>query len=152
MIVAVGCRAVGTVDSVPAGPSVPAGCRSKVVVHYFHRKVRCRECLAVEDLSKRIVAEEFQELVASGRLEFRSVLLDDPDNWHYVDEFLLTSPSLVIAETRDSGVVRWKKLDAVWDLIGTPSELRSYVVEAIEEYVRETGGGNQGPAYRHLAN
>lgn len=137
LIVAVGCRAAaGTVDSVPAGPSVPAGYRSKVVVHYFHRKVRCQECLAVEDLSKRIVAKAFPELVASGRLEFRSVLLDDPDNWHYVDEFLLTSPSLVIAETRDNGVVRWKKLEKVWDLIGAAREFHSYVVEAIEEYLR----------------
>lgn len=112
------------------------GRRSKVIVYYFHRKVRCDECLAVEKLSKGIVAKEFPELLTTGRLEFRAVLLDDKDNWHYVDEFLLTGPSLVIADTRDNGVVRWKKLEKVWDLIGAASEFRSYVVEAIEEYSR----------------
>ncbi len=119
-----------------AEPSSRAAYRTKIVVYYFHRKVRCQECLTIEDLSKKAVGEKYPKLLASGRLEFRPVLLDDPDNWHYVDGFLLTSPSLVVAETGDSGTVRWKKLDRVWELVGSQREFRSYIVDAIDEYLR----------------
>ncbi len=121
---------------VSAEPSNRTGYHTKVVVHYFHRKVRCQECLTIEELSRKAVVEKYPKLLASGRLEFRAVLLDDPDNWHYVDEFLLTSPSLVVAETRDGGTVRWKKLDRVWELVGSQREFHSYVVDAIDEYLR----------------
>ncbi len=137
LILAAGCHtARGGADSVIQEHAAPAELRSKVIVHYFHRKVRCQECLAVEDLARRIVARQFVTHVTAGRLEFRSVLLDDPDNWHYVDEFLLTSPSLVVAEMGEDGTVRWKKLEKVWDMIATESECRSYVVGEIEEYLR----------------
>lgn len=112
------------------------GRRSKVTVYYFHRKVRCNECLAVEKISKDVVAKALPEPVAIGRLEFRSILLDDKDNWHFVDEFLLTSPSLVIAETRDGQTVRWRNLDGVWDLLGSESGFSAYVHRAIEEFLK----------------
>ncbi len=126
----------GGAGLVSAEPSSRAVYRTKIVVYYFHRRVRCQECLTIEDLSKKAVGERYPKLLASGRLEFRPVLLDDPDNWHYVDEFLLSSPSLVVAETGDGGTVRWKKLDGVWELVGSQRDFHSYIVDAIDEYLR----------------
>ena len=110
--------------------------RSKVTVYYFHRKVRCEGCLAVEKLSKRRIERGFPEPLRAGRLEFRPVLLDDKENWHYVDDYLLTGPSLVIIETLGERTVRWRTMDKVWDLLGSEDDFFSYVSLGIEEFLR----------------
>ncbi len=43
---------------------------------------------------------------------------------------------LVVAGTGDSGIVRWKKPDRVWELVGLQRDFHSYVVGAMDEYLR----------------
>jgi hypothetical protein len=115
--------------------SSPEGNR-KVVVYYFHGRVRCVSCVKIESLSGKAIRERFPEELRTGRLAFRDVNVEEPGNRHFIDDYRLTSQSLVIVEYRDGRQVRWKNLEKVWVLLGSEEKFFPYVQEGVSSYLR----------------
>lgn len=113
----------------------PEGNR-KVVAYYFHGRVRCVSCVKIESLSGKAIRERFPEELRTGRLAFREVNVEDPGNRHFIDDYRLTSQSLVIVEYRDGRQVRWKNLEKVWVLLGSEEKFFPYVQEGVSSYLR----------------
>jgi hypothetical protein len=108
----------------------------KVVAYYFHGRVRCVSCVKIESLSSKAIRERFSEELRTGRLAFREVNVDDPGNRHFIDDYRLTSQSLVIVEYRDGRQVRWKNLEKVWVLLGSEKMFFPYVQEGVSSYLK----------------
>lgn len=117
--------------------SSPEGNR-KVVAYYFHGRVRCVSCVKIESLSGKAIRERFPEELRTGRLAFREVNVEEPGNRHFIDDYRLTSQSLVIVEYRDGRQVRWRNLEKVWTLLNSEREFIPYVQGKVSDFLKIT--------------
>ena len=117
-----------------AGRPVTEG--RKVIAYYFHGNFRCVSCVKIETLSRKVVTEGYPEEIKSGRLEFRKVNVDEPQNRHFIEDYQLSSKSLVIVEVRDGRQVRWRNLEKVWTLIDSEQEFVSYVRDGVSGFLK----------------
>jgi hypothetical protein len=129
-----GTAAVLPEPSTRAGES--PGPETRVVAYYFHGRVRCVSCVKIESLSGKAIRERFPEELRTGRLAFREVNIDDPENRHFIDDYGLSSQSLVVVEYRDGRQVRWRNLEKVWVLLGSEKEFLPYVQEGVSSYLK----------------
>jgi len=132
-----GPAAVLPEPSARAGESPGPGTR--VVAYYFHGRVRCVSCVKIEKLSGKAILERFPEELRTGRLAFREVNIDEPGNRHFIDDFGLSSQSLVIVEYRDGRQVRWMNLEKVWTLLDSEKEFLPYVQDGVSSYLKGAG-------------
>ena len=117
-----------------AGQALSTG--HKVIAYYFHGNFRCVSCVKIETLSRKVVTEGFPEEIKTGRLEFRQVNVDEPQNRHFVEEYELSSKSLVIVELRDGRQVRWQNLEKVWTLLDSEPEFTTYVRDGVSGFLK----------------
>lgn len=107
-----------------------------VVAYYFHGRVRCASCVKIASLSGKAFGDRFPEELRTGVLAFREVNIDEPENRHFIDDYGLSSQSLVIVEYRDGRRVRWKILEKVWTLLDSEKEFLQYVQEGVSSYLK----------------
>lgn len=127
-----------------ASPSVPTSSESvpvparRVVVYYFHGKIRCVTCNRIEALSRKAVGDGFPEASRDGRLLFREESYDDPANRPFVDAYQLSGQTLIVVEEVNGKVVRWKKMNEIWTRIEDEKAFIPYVQAGISEYLGGT--------------
>ena len=109
----------------------------RVVATYFHRTLRCQTCLEIESLARYDVTEVMAGDVATGLLAWRRVNFDEKQNAHFEEEFELEGPSLVVALEAGGEVLKWVRLDRVWELYDEVEAFDAYVLGAVEEYLRD---------------
>jgi len=110
----------------------------KVVAYYFHGRVRCVSCVKIETLSRKAVTEGFPKELMNGRLEFRDVNVEEPENRHFIADYKLFSQSLVLVEIRDGRQVRWRNLEKVWTLFNFEREFIPYVQGGVSDFLGKT--------------
>ena len=99
----------------------------KVVAYYFHGKARCATCRKIEAYSEEAITAGFEIELGDGRLEWRAVNIDEPENTHFVQDFQLVTKSVVLVEYSDGEVVRWENLKDVWQLVRSKDRFVDYV-------------------------
>ena len=109
-----------------------------VIAYYFHGDKRCRTCLAIEAYTKEAIESGFGDRIESGELELRIVNVDEPQNEHFIEDYGLTTKSVIIAEFRGGVEQRWKNLDKIWEYVGDKEVFLDYVRGETEAYI---GGG-----------
>lgn len=107
----------------------------KVVVTYFHGNARCATCMKIQMLSGSVVQREFASLIDDKSLEWRTVNTDKPENEHFVEDYQLTTKSVVLSRVRGGKEVEWKNLDRVWELIRDDAAYEAYVRREVEQFV-----------------
>jgi len=118
----------------PSGPAVAVS-GPGVVAYYFHGRVRCASCVKIGNLSGKAIRDRFPEELRKGLVAFRQVNIDEPENRHFIDDYGLSSQSLVIVEYRDGRQVRWKNLEKVWTLLDSEKEFLPYVQDGVSSYL-----------------
>jgi hypothetical protein len=106
---------------------------SKVVVFYFHGNMRCQTCKTIEAYTKQAVEAGFQEDLSNARLEVRAVNVEEPGNEHYVEDYQLTTRSVVLARFETDTQKEWRNLDKIWDLVGAKPAFVAYVQNEIRK-------------------
>lgn len=109
----------------------------KLVAYYFHRTQRCRTCLAMEAYAEEALREAFPEAMEAGELEWRPVNTEEPANEHFVQDYEITSSSLVMIYFENGEQKEWKNLDEVWDLVGDKQEYQGYVQTEAMAYLEK---------------
>lgn len=94
----------------------------KVVVYYFHGNMRCMTCRTIESYAKEAIESEFVDALRDGRLEWRVVNVEAHGNGHFVQDFQLTTRSVVLERLADGKRQDWKNLDRVWKLVRSDKE------------------------------
>jgi len=94
-----------------------------LVAYYFHGSHRCPTCRSIESLAHTSLQAEIDQ----GRIQWRMVDYDLPQNQHFSDDFELFSPSLVLVRESRGQVEKWKNLERVWSLIDKPEQFAEYV-------------------------
>lgn len=124
-------------DSPVATGKVAPGVDRRVVAYYFHGNFRCATCRTIEAYSEEAVTEGFVGEIGSGRLAWRVVNIDEPENKHFVQDFQLVSKSLVLVEYRDGKVGRFENLKLVWQLVGDKEAFLDYVRASTREFLHQ---------------
>lgn len=110
---------------------------AKVVAYYFHGNLRCKTCRAIEAYSEEAIRSEFADDLGSGRLAWRVVNVEEPENKHFVNDFELVTKSLVLTEYEDGEVIRWENLKQVWQLVRDKQQFLDYVHSSTREFLQE---------------
>ncbi len=109
----------------------------KVIVYYFHGIARCPTCRAIEQYAKEAVENAFKKELETGKLEFKSVNVEEPQNEHFIQDFQLSTRCVVVEWNVDGKSQDWKRLEKVWDLVhGDKTRYYNYIQENIREYLK----------------
>ena len=70
-----------------------------------------------------------------GRLLWKPVNVDKPENRHFVKEYSLFTKSLIITEVKGEKQTKWKNLDKVWRLLRDQEKFSAYVTQEVKNYM-----------------
>lgn len=110
-----------------------------LIAYYFHGTVRCETCLLIEASARTVVEQQFAGELTANRLTWQSVNYDLPENRHFLTDFKLPCPSLVLVSQQEGKPPRWKLLGDTWQLVGEPSKLSDYVATEVRKFLGEPG-------------
>jgi hypothetical protein len=102
----------------------------RVIATYFHNTARCVTCRNIEDRSRGAIEAAFAAEIASGRLAWRALNMEEKENEHYAIDYDLPYASLVLAEMDGEREVRFKVLEQTWDLVHKRQPLLEDYVES----------------------
>ena len=114
-------------------PAAPEG--EKVILYFFHGDIRCTTCLAFEKFSREALAE-FSKEEQDGRIEWREVNFDRPENKHFIKDFALFDKGVVLARERGGQVIRWKNIEEVWDLYDNEAGFVAMLSKQISDFLK----------------
>ena len=120
----------------PQAASQPETTDTKVIAYYFHVTVRCTTCRMIESYSREVVEQKFGADIAKGRLEYKLVNLQLPENRHFVKDYQLFTKSLVLVRFDKGKQTEYKVLNDTWELVGDKSAMQAYVEREVRDYLK----------------
>ena len=135
--------AVAVVAADKPAPKSPAAAAERAVnvqdiAYYFHGNVRCETCLRIEQQAREAIEKRFSVEVAEKRLVFKPVNYDQPENAHFLKEYKLPCPSLVLVRQKGGKDEKWKLLDKTWEFAENPIALKEYVERETDKLLKGT--------------
>ena len=111
--------------------------RDRLIVYYFHGKIRCPTCRNIEDYAHEAVIKGFSAEVSDGRIEWKVVDFEEPANQCFAKDFELGVPSVVLVEMRDGVRKRWKNLYEVWELVDDKPTFVAFIHKEVQAFLNE---------------
>jgi hypothetical protein len=108
----------------------------KVYAYYFHSLMRCPTCYKLEQYSKEAIENNFKSELASGKLEFKVVNIDEKVNAHFVDDYQLYTKALVLSLTKDGKEIKSKNLNRIWELVGNKDKFTEYIKVELANFLK----------------
>jgi thiol-disulfide isomerase/thioredoxin len=129
-------KSYGEVEIQPApAETLPVMDGPQVVMTYFLIGTRCASCRKIEALARETAEKDFPAELASNKLIFRVIDTDEAANRHYLDDYKLSSKTVVISRRLGGRETTWKNMEKVWDLLDDPPAYHAYLGERIREYL-----------------
>ncbi len=122
--------------STPA-PAIQKSQTNKVIAYYFHTNYRCATCRRIEAYSKEAIDFGFSRELKDGRLEWRLVNYEQPENQHFAQDYQFFTKSLVLVRIKDGKEVEWTNLKRVWELTGEYDAFLRYVQQEVRSYLEK---------------
>jgi hypothetical protein len=122
----------------PAPGAAAKATNQQVIAYYFHGTVRCETCLKIERQAREAIERRFAVEVAEKRLVFKPVNYDKPANAHFLKDYKLRCPSLVVVRQKSGKDHKWKLLDKTWEHVEDPITFNEYVEGEMERILRDT--------------
>ncbi len=118
--------------------AAPGSVEDRVVVYYFHGRVRCVSCNKIEALAKKTIGEGFASDLKAGRLAQVVVDVDQAGNEHFVKDYALSGSAVVLVDGRAGSGGRWKNLPDVWTLLDDEAAFSKYIRENVSAILAGT--------------
>ncbi len=107
----------------------------KFIAYYFHGTDRCPSCTKIEKWSYEAMKNSFPKALKQGRLLWKPVNIDKPENRHFIKEYGLFTKSLIITEVKGEKQTKWKNMDKVWQLLRDQEKFSAYVTQEVKKYL-----------------
>lgn len=114
-----------------------------VAAYYFHGNYRCATCTKLEKLSREAISDGFSKNIRDGRLVFRVVNVETPENRHFSKDYQLYTRSLVLVERNGDKDVRYKNLQEIWGLVRDPQAFGKYVQRELADFLKALDEENE---------
>ena len=118
----------------PAADVKPAA--HQIIATYFYTTARCPTCHKIEELSAQAVKLNFEEELKTGKVVWRVINVDEPENKHYNTDYQLYTKSLIVSEVKDGKEVRWKNLEKIWTYVRNEEQFDNYVKSEINDWLK----------------
>ncbi len=109
---------------------------SYIEAYYFHGNSRCHTCNTIEAYTKETLETDFAEEIAHKALLFRVINAETPGNRHFIQEFQLTNPTVILARKEEGQVLQFKNLNQVWKLIKNKEQFQTYIREEVRAMLK----------------
>ncbi|HDQ03873.1 MAG TPA: hypothetical protein ENN23_04770 [Deltaproteobacteria bacterium] len=110
---------------------------AKVIAYYFHGSFRCYTCNMMEKYSKEAIETNFKDDLASGKIEFNAVNVEDRGNEHFVNDYQLYTKSFILSLVKDGKEVRSKNLDKIWEYARNKQKFIDYVSDEVNVFMKD---------------
>ena len=107
----------------------------RVIAYYFHGSQRCRTCMTIEAYTAEAIQSGFADALSRGDLVWRVVNIEDPGNEHFVEDYQITTRTVVLVKVEDGKEVRWSSLDRVWELVDDQLAFMAYIQDETRGYL-----------------
>lgn len=121
--------------SASVAQSDTAKTQSQLVVYYFCTNFRCGSCKYIEQNTEAALKEAFAGELASGRIVFKMLNIEEDTNKHFVDDYKLATKSVVVSELKGGTQTRWKNLEQVWQLLRDDKKFHEYIIKEVNAYL-----------------
>lgn len=135
-------KQTGNVDKTAAVATVPQAAPTEtkadsrqLVVYYFHTTFRCPSCNYIEQTTEAAIKETFADELASGRMVFKSINIEEKGNEHFAKDYTLYTKSVIVSDMVNGEQTRWKNLEKVWQLIRKDDDFRAYIITEVKAYL-----------------
>jgi hypothetical protein len=119
----------------PAQTAAAAARPSRIVAYYFHVTVRCTTCKTIEAYSRETILNHFRNDIDQGRLEWKVVNVQLPENKHFIQDYQLFTKSVVLVHIADGKQQSYKILNDVWELVGDKARFQAYIDKETRGYL-----------------
>jgi len=122
-------------ESVDASLSEPTLAEPACVIEavYFHNTYRCVTCLKIEGDAKAIAEEVYADEFAAGTLVWFAVNMEEQRS--AIEQYDLTSPSLVLIRKSGDEIVDWVLLEETWSLVRSTTRFSAYIIESFNTFL-----------------
>ncbi len=121
----------------PPAQAVEGAKGTQVIAYYFHGTMRCPTCYKLEQYSKEAIEANFKDALASEKLEFKVVNIEDRGNEHYGKDYQLYTKSLILSLIKDGKETKWKNMDKIWEYVGNKEKFIDYVKSGVSDLLKE---------------
>ncbi len=133
---AVAADSPGDKPSVTA-PAPTNALSQQVIAYYFHGTVRCETCLKIEKQAREVIERQFKTELDAQQLVFKSVNYDLPENAHFLLDYKLPRPSLVLVRQKDGTDEKWTLLGDTWQLVENPVKFNAYIETEVNKFLSD---------------
>ncbi|MDX9913001.1 MAG: nitrophenyl compound nitroreductase subunit ArsF family protein [Candidatus Moranbacteria bacterium] len=124
---------VSTPKTAGVQPVKPA---EKIQVYEFHSTNRCYSCITMGQYIKATLEESFQAELKSGKIDFREINVDLPENKEVATKFKATGTSLFINSIID-GQDNIKEDTQIWRLVTNEKSFSDYLSAKLKDIIGE---------------
>lgn len=104
--------------------SLPSG-SEKIEVFVFHATQRCISCINIGKYTKAVVEEKFPQDLKSGKITFKEVNIDLPENFNMAKDYGVSGSALYINAIKDNKD-NHEEDTTVWRLVTNEAQMKSY--------------------------
>jgi len=91
----------------------------------------------MEKYSKEAIETNFKDDLASGKIEFNAVNVEDRGNEHFVNDYQLYTKSFILSLVKDGKEVRSKNLDKIWEYARNKQKFIDYVSDEVNVFMKD---------------
>ncbi|MBB4038253.1 PBP1b-binding outer membrane lipoprotein LpoB [Dysgonomonas hofstadii] len=102
---------------------------SVVNVYYFHGKQRCRTCIAIENVTKNAIAENYKD---NPKIKYTEINIDEAVNKDLVEKYEIAFSSLLIAKGENSTDLTEQ---AFANAVNSPDVLTNLIKEEVNKRI-----------------
>lgn len=106
-----------------------------VVVCYFYNSARCPTCMKFESYTQEALENAFADKLKGGKLVWKMVNTDEPNNKHFLSDYELYTKSIVLMKISGGKQIGWKNLEEIWGLVGDKETFVKYIRDEVEAYL-----------------
>lgn len=103
-----------------------------IVVLNFHAATRCEACREIGHETQALLESDYNDDLESGRMQWRSINYEEPANKHFIQNYELTTSTVVVTRREGGRDVEWQRLDGVWEHVFDGPAMRAYLKEQID--------------------
>lgn len=111
--------------------TLPSG-SEKIEVFVFHATQRCISCINIGKYTKSVIEEKFSEELKSGKITFKEVNIDLPENKQMAKDYGVSGSALFINAIKD-GKDNHEEDATVWRLVTNEAKLKAYFEAKIKK-------------------
>ena len=137
VVAAVSAVAAESPSPKPAAPAATNAPSRKIIAYYFHGTVRCETCLKIEQRAKEVIERQFKTELDAQRLVFKPLNYDLPENAHFLKDYKLPCPSLVLVRQKDGKEDKRTLLGDTWQLVEDPVKFNAYIETEVSKFLSD---------------